>query len=209
MTLRNTSTETLRFQLSVYAWGQSPQGEMLLSPTGDIVFFPHLLTLAPGEERKVRVGATTPPGSTEKTYRIVTEELPPRQQPLESSPGAQVRILTRMSIPIFLQPAKTLVEGRIEAMAVRHGRLSFQIKNSGTVHFLVQTIRVTGHGAAGEPALNRDLQGWYILAGGTRIYELDLPREECNKLRALTLEVHTAQKPLTERLEILPSACGQ
>jgi len=33
LTLRNESNETLQFQLSVFAWTQSPSGEMQLEPT--------------------------------------------------------------------------------------------------------------------------------------------------------------------------------
>ncbi len=156
LTLTNTSPEPLRFQLSVVAWDQSPQGELVLTPTRDIAFFPRLLSLGPGEERKVRVGALVPPGTTEKTYRIFVEELPPREPP-GGEPGARVRVLTRMGIPIFLRPANPVVEGRIEAAEVRNGRLSFRLVNRGTVHFLVQEVRLTGLGAGGEPVLSGDL----------------------------------------------------
>src|SRR5262245_59654011 len=70
LTLANVSAAPLRFQLNVFAWDQSPQGEMVLTPTRDIVFFPPLLTLAPGEQRNIRVGTATPPGSSEKTFRL-------------------------------------------------------------------------------------------------------------------------------------------
>jgi P pilus assembly chaperone PapD len=58
LTLRNESTETLRFELSVFRWAQSPSGEVQLEPTEDVVFFPSLLTVGPGESRRVRVGST-------------------------------------------------------------------------------------------------------------------------------------------------------
>ena len=67
VTVRNDSTDQLRFQLSVFAWDQSPSGELVLTPTDDIVFFPSLLTLGPNEERRVRVGRVTAPGEKEKT----------------------------------------------------------------------------------------------------------------------------------------------
>ena len=51
MTLVNESTEELRFQISVASWQQDKQGQMQLSPTDDIVFFPALLSLKAGEER--------------------------------------------------------------------------------------------------------------------------------------------------------------
>ncbi len=44
LTLRNDSTEMLRFQLSAFAWTQSAAGEIELGPTEDVVFFPALLT---------------------------------------------------------------------------------------------------------------------------------------------------------------------
>src|SRR5262245_34105720 len=47
LTLRNESTQTLSFQLSVFSWAQSRTGEMQLQPTQDIVFYPPLLTLKP------------------------------------------------------------------------------------------------------------------------------------------------------------------
>jgi fimbrial chaperone protein len=209
LTLKNTSSDPLRFQLSVAAWDQSAQGEMLLKPTRDIVFFPQLVTLAAGEERKVRVGTVIPPGPAERTYRIFIEELPPRGTPEPSEPGAQVRVLTKMGIPIFLQPANTVAEGRIQGLGVARGRLSFQVKNTGNVHFSVQAIRITGSGAAGEPVLQGELRGWYVLAGGTRIYEFEMPRAECAKIAALSLEVQTTQKALSERLDLPPGACEQ
>src|SRR5580765_6954876 len=70
LTLRNDSDETLRFQLSVFAWDQNTDGKLKLDQTDDIVFFPPLLTLAPRESRNIRVAAVTPLGIAEKTYRI-------------------------------------------------------------------------------------------------------------------------------------------
>src|SRR5687768_17676291 len=57
LTLRNDSEETLRFQLTAFGWQQTPAGEITLTPTQDVVFFPALLTLAPKEERRIRVGS--------------------------------------------------------------------------------------------------------------------------------------------------------
>ena len=96
LTLKNESDQPLRFQISSFVWSQDAKGAMQLTPTEDIVFFPALLSLNPGEERKVRVAATVAAKEVEKTYRIFFEELPPLERP-ESS-GAQVRILTKMGI---------------------------------------------------------------------------------------------------------------
>ena len=60
LTLRNDSSELLRFQLSAFSWQQSASGELQLGPTKDVVFFPALLSLKPGEERRVRIGSLAP-----------------------------------------------------------------------------------------------------------------------------------------------------
>src|SRR5262249_7800725 len=116
ITLQNTSPGPLRFQLSVFAWAQATDGSMVLAPTRDVVFFPKLLTLAPGEERKIRVGASTPAAATEKTYRLFVEELPSADQANPATGTSQIRVLTRAGIPIFVRPAKPVVTARIEGV---------------------------------------------------------------------------------------------
>jgi fimbrial chaperone protein len=207
LTLRNQSAEALRFQLSIFAWDQSPHGEMQLTPTEDIVLFPTLLMLAPGELRHIRVGPATPFAATEKTYRLFVEELPPLATPQGGATG--VRILTRMGIPIFLQPAKVVQQGRIEGTAVRHGQLSFLVKNTGNVHFVEQAVRVRGFGPAEDSLFEHQEAGWYVLAGGWHARELALPKEACAKIRTLVVKVQTEGKTFQERFDVPPGACGQ
>ncbi|MBI2358943.1 MAG: molecular chaperone [Deltaproteobacteria bacterium] len=207
LTIRNESGDTLRFQLNVFAWDQSPQGEVLLSPTEDIVFFPPLLTLAPGEERRVRIGTVTPVASSEKTYRIFVEELPPSSKPGRAQGEAEVRLVTKMGIPIFIQPDNRLEGTRVQEMVIRRGLLSFQIRNTGNVHFVPEDIRVKGYGPGGDTLFERRLEGWYILAGGHRSYELEIPKGDCAKLKTLAVEVGGQQQSVKERLEVPPSAC--
>ena len=202
LTVRNVSTERVRFQLSVFAWDQTPQGEMVLAPTKDIVFFPPLFTLAPAEERNIRVGAATPPSASEKTYRIFIEELPRLDGAPPSGPPGQVTIRTRLGIPIFLRPPREVAGGRLEALALRDGRVSSQLRNTGNVHFVARAVRITGYGAGGETVVEGALEGWYVLAGGTRIYELELPPDKCPAVTAVSIEVQTPQATFTERLGV-------
>jgi hypothetical protein len=59
MTVKNDSAERLRLQIGVMAWDQNKQGEMVLNPTDDIIFYPTLLTINPGDQRNLRVGTHT------------------------------------------------------------------------------------------------------------------------------------------------------
>jgi fimbrial chaperone protein len=207
ITVTNRSAETLRFQLNVVTWDQDPRGEMVLAPTKDIVFFPPLFTLAPGQQRNIRVGTATPPGTRERTYRLFIEELPAAAAPTPE-PG-QVRVLTKMGLPIFLQPAKPVAAGRVEGLTLQRGVVSFQVRNEGNVHVAVQQVRITGRGPAGEVVLQGALEGWYILAGGTRAYEFPLPAGECPDVKVVSVEIQTAEATFAGRLDAASGACSQ
>jgi fimbrial chaperone protein len=207
LTLRNDSDDPLRFQLSIFAWNQSSQGEVLLKPTDDVVFFPSLVIVAPGDERKIRVGALTPTTSSEKTYRIFVEELP-SMKPKVTETGSQVRVLTRLGIPIFHQPDTRKIEGSVDEMALRNGQFSFRLKNTGNVHFVPQGIRVRGYGH-GETLFERELEAWYILADGLKVYELDVPKYECAKISTVAVEVKVAESMLKETFDIPPGSCSK
>lgn len=190
LTLKNESDQPLRFQISSFAWQQDPKGEVKLQPSDDIVFFPALLTLGPGEERKVRVASTVAAEQVEKTYRIFFEELPDMQKPAENA-GAQVKILTKMGIPIFVTPEKGYAQAVIENVALKNGALAFDVRNSGTLHFALQKVKVRGMTSNGQTAFERELDGWYVLAGSPRTYEIEVPADACGKVTSVAIEADT------------------
>jgi fimbrial chaperone protein len=206
LTLKNESGETLRFQLTVSSWDQDPQGEMKLVPSSDIVIFPTVLAVAAGEERKLRVASATRFESSEKTYRILFDELPSLEKP-EGAQPSQVRILTRMSIPVFLEPVRVLSDTRVEALAFQGGTLSLSVRNAGNVHAIVREVRLKGLGAAGETVFARTISGWYVLGGGSRLFRVEVPREDCGKIKRIAVEAQTDRKTLVESLDPAPGAC--
>jgi fimbrial chaperone protein len=90
---------------------------------------------------------------------------------------------------------------------VKDGVLTFNVRNTGNVHFVPETVRVYGMNRAGEVMLDTQLDGWYILAGGVRAYEVKLPAPDCSALTALSIDVRIAGSELKERLET-PSVCA-
>jgi len=205
--ITNQSAESLRLQLSASAWDQSPTGEILLGATDDIILFPPLLTIEPGELRKIRLGAVTPRGAAEKTYRVVLEELPAIKS--SSTGGGQVRVLTRMTIPVFLDPSKVVSSGQIEGLTMRNATASFEIRNTGNTHFTPQHIRLTGKGAGGQAVAKHEISGWYILAGGIRRFDVSLTPADCRRLKSLTVEAQTEAGPLNAEVEVGSNGCGR
>ena len=208
VTLRNESPQSLRFQISAVSWAQNDRGEMQLTPTQDVIFFPSLLTLAPGEERKVRVSTKTVPGTTEKTYRLFFQELPALQTSGNQTAATQIAMLTRVGIPVFLQPAQVVVQASLSGLATKTGRFSFQVNNTGNSHFSARVVQVTGYNAAQQPIFKQELPGWYVLAGGTRIYEGELPKADCAKIQNLKAEVQTDNQSLQATIALPKGACG-
>jgi len=206
LTLRNDSEETVRYQVSATSWNQSTRGELQLAPTNEVLFFPALFTLKPGEKRNIRLGVGTPFGLVEKTYRVFVEELPPTERPAQ--PSSDVRVLTRVGVPVFLAPARPVERRSIEGLGARGGRASFRISNQGTVHFREDAVKLRGVDGSGAELFEREQRGWYVLAGGALDYEFQLPRS-CPGLAALVAEV-TAENgdKFEQRAPAEPSACA-
>jgi fimbrial chaperone protein len=206
LVLRNDGDEAVRYQVSAHAWSQGPRGEMQLSSTKDIIFLPALFALKPGEERNVRIGVATQFGNIEKTYRIFVEELPPAEKP--SQPASQVRVLTRVGVPVFLAPAKVVERRAIEGISVLHGKVHFRVTNGGTAHFREETVRVRGLDSAGKELFTREQRGWYVLAGGSLDYDLELPKD-CAGLATVVAQVITEKgETFEERAPAKAASCA-
>jgi fimbrial chaperone protein len=207
LTLQSQTNEEIRFKILVQEWKQTPQGEMQLKDTKDIVVYPGLLTLAPNEERKLRIGTTVAAGPIERSYRVFVEELPPLRAP-QSTNKSEVKVLTKMGVPIFVTPDKPQAAGTVEGMVLARSKLVFTVKNTGNVYFLMQSVRVKALNAAGASAFEKDVEGWYLLAGGTRVWEIEIPKEACARSKALTVEVRSAEVSFNGRMDVAASGCA-
>ena len=153
----------------------------------------------------MRVGSTAIAGAQERTYRIFVEELPP----VASQNGAAaVRVLTKMGVPIFIRPAKETAAADLRDLSMRSGSLHFTVANGGTVHFVPQKVVVRAQGAGGAALFERDLQAWYILAGGRRDFSLAMPAADCAGVARLAVEVEFGSTVLRETLQTPGGACG-
>jgi fimbrial chaperone protein len=204
LSVLNDGDTEVRLQVEVFAWDQSASGEMLLQPTQDILAFPPLLTIAPHETKRIRVGTTLPPGPAEKGYRISLQELP--SSPREGSTGVQ--ILSRISLPIFLDPPSPKAEGQIDATQVSGGHLAFSVRNTGTRHFTLHSVHVEGMDAAGTRTLEASADGWYLLVGDRRDYRVELAEADCRKSKQIVLKALLDERQIETTIPVPAGACG-
>jgi fimbrial chaperone protein len=205
VTIRNRSKEPGRYNIALFAWDQTASGEMKLADTQDVVAFPRTLALPPGEARIVRVGTMVPFGPVEKAYRLIIEELPPPARPESAS---RVQVLSRVSIPVFVEPERATERAAVEALRVAGGKAEFKLRNVGNVRIRPSAVRLVAADAAGKPLHEAALQAWYVLASGERHYAIQLPAEQCAKARNVTVEVALAKEVVRARAELSPGGCG-
>lgn len=204
LSVTNPGTGTKRYQLSASAWSQDEAGKMVLHDTKEVVFFPAFVVLPPGAEKKVRIGASTPFGASERTFRVTLDELPPLET--EAKP-AGVAVLTRFSVPVFLEPEKPEPKPALEANAGK-GTVRITLKNDGNAHLKPTAVRVRFLAADGKLVRERALDAWYVLAGGRRRWEVTPTPEECaGAARAeVSGEIGRGVDPVTAAVE-LGSVC--
>ncbi|HSN91594.1 MAG TPA: fimbria/pilus periplasmic chaperone [Anaeromyxobacteraceae bacterium] len=204
VTVRNAAPDRGRYQLRVYRWDESPLGEMRLEPASDLVVFPVVLDLAPGQERKLRVGTTAAPGEKERSWRVFLEEILPA---VTQEEGNRVRTRLRIGIPVFLAPERTFAGAEIVGLGVDAGRVTFLMRNGGSVRIRTTEVLVTVADAAGATLFQKRFDGWYVLAGSDRLYDVEIPREACRKAAQVTA-VATADQPLQATARIASGACA-
>lgn len=182
VTVRNGGTAPCRYQVTALAWSEPVQGQPRLEPSDELSAFPPLFQLGPGEERRVRVGATVPPGDSERAWRLFVEELPSAVE--ASGAGARIRIRTRFAIPVFQAPARAQRSASLSLVA--GGRaVQAVVRNAGNVHVRPE-LTVALLGDDGEKLHEQKILPTLVLAAAERVSEVPIPRELCPRVRRAT-----------------------
>lgn len=182
MTITNDGDEATRLQLRVLGWRQVG-GEDVLEETRDILANPGLFEVRPGGTQIARFGLRTVPEATEKSYRVIIEEVPTGRP---STPG-EVRTLLRISVPIFVPPAVPEVRLAWQAVRAADGGIALDIRNSGNVHVQLNRLALSRPGGA---SLASEDMSVYILPGQSAAVALQTSAPirvgEVLKLEAMT-----------------------
>lgn len=204
ITVFNEKPEKLTVRMTAMEWTQDGDGKDAYSDTADLVFFPRILAFEKDGERIVRVGIRSPATAKEKTYRLFIEEVPGQNK----AEGVSVAIALRIGVPIFSAPPKEVQKGEIGHVGISKGMAGALVRNTGNVHFVIQSVLVRGRNAKGEEIFSREIAGWYLLAGASRRYETEVPREVCGNLAAIEVEAKTEKFGMSGRMDADPAMCG-
>ena len=207
ITIRNEGNEKLTFQLQSMAWTQDDTGQDRYEETRELIFLPKILSVEPGEEGLIRVGARNTTLQTEKTFRLFIEEMPAVAKAQEGGTAAVVNVLIRFGAPIFVAPLKPQDSLVINSVSMAKGVLTVSATNTGNRHQTVQGIDLKGTDAKGIAVYGLTLSDRYLLAGTSKSFSATIAADQCDRIAALAVEVKTDKAGVSQNLAITPAMC--
>ena len=168
----NDDAHKLTFQARLFEWRQDADGRDEYTPSGDLIFFPQIFPVNPGEKRVVRVGLKDGAApAVGKSYRLYIEEIPDAAAP---SNGTAVKVVLRFGVPIFVAPAAVQPRFALESVEATAGKVLLRVRNDGNVGAKFEMLRVE---EKGKPIA--EANGWYVLPGATRTLEIPVAASAC------------------------------
>jgi len=201
--LINNAEAPLNLQMAAFEWTQSESGEDVYTPSDELIFFPRLLTIPPGEERVLRAGIKIPPSEWEKTFRIYIEEIP------EPGPkgSAAVSVAVRFGLPVFVAPLQPQAQADIENVSFGLQTAKFTVANLGNQHLMPTSLTLQGRNAQGAETFSYPIPPWYVLAGRKRSFAQKISQQECLQTNQLLIELNADNLKLSKTLAISDLNC--
>lgn len=190
-TIVNDDRVNERFEVVAYSWSQRGSVDTRLPDTNDVLIFPRLFELAPGESKRVRVGVLARDPLIESDYRIAVEQL---FDPQKGKPG--LHFLLAYDLPLFIEPTRAIVDTHIVGITARDASLRVTMRNDGDVHVFARAIVVRWLGVS-----VRHGQPFYVLPHSTMTFTLAM--QGCgNGLATIAPDLDSHIQPLTAPLSI-------
>lgn len=160
--LGNEEPRPLSFEVQVKRWTQGADGAWALAPSNDLVVHPLIVTVAAGGEARVRIGTLSPGTAGEQAYRVELQQL---RNPDGAAGGSQIHMLTRISLPVFVEPRGAKPALALDVVSPAAAKLGLSLRNTGSAYAPpgVATVRVFA--GDGRVVHESKLTLGYVLAG--------------------------------------------
>ena len=192
LTLRNDGVQRVSFRATLHRWSNDPAGNLALTPTSDLVVYPAQFTVEPGTSRLLRIGTNLTAAPEELAYRIVIEEMPSNAA---RSVAAGVAMMTRLNVPVFIQPSNRQLKATLERPSVSSGVATIALANAGSVHVTPTRYTLTALAADQTRLWRRELRVWYVLRGERQEQHVPLDAAACRGIASLVAEVELEELP--------------
>lgn len=152
----DSRSEPLHLVITLRGWNQNEDGSRNLTNTDDIIAFPNLLVIEPGERRKVRIGLQKAlPEEVEHAYRLNVRQLAIEGTTAGAPAAADtlsgaVKFTRSFDMPVFVRPQTP--EQNVAVRAVRdNGKVAIEVRNIGNVNVKLRDLalyQVAGDGGS-------------------------------------------------------------
>ena len=186
LSLQNTSDAPLRIQVRSMRWAMASDGQWQLSPSEDLIVTPQLLEIAPGQSAQLRIGTLLEAGAREASYRLLLDELPNVSDD-KSTPSPEIRVLTQVSLPVFLEPARDSRVPGVSSASMQHGDLVIGLGDEGTRRLDPQRIKLTLSDRNGQVLEQHEQMASYVLPGSTSFLHMKLPPSVCQRAASVSV----------------------
>lgn len=187
LALHNDGAAPLRLQVDTTRWTMDAAGAWQTEPTDELIATPLLLEIPVNGSAQLRVGTLTPVTDVERAYRLLINELPGEDDAGEGQ--VRLRVLTRVSLPVFVEPAGAKAAPRLAEARLEQGRLHLALANAGNRRLDPQTAGVSLLDAHGRTLFSKDIEAGYVLADRTLPLQLAVPAEACRQARRVRLRL--------------------
>lgn len=204
LVLGNEDAREVSFELSYQHWRMDDTGQWLLEDSDDLILHPQIVTVPGNGKAVIRVGTLRRNVTREDAYRIQMQELPGES----TSQGAAVTMLTRLSVPVFVQVRKPQLALELVDPVLETGRIALALRNSGSRYLSPEDARLIvrdGNGAV----LHEDTLGVpYLLVGAQLRLSRPLPATVCANAQQVELVFAEAGLDLSVPLVAANRQCG-
>jgi len=204
VTVENVSEEIITLTTQVMGWTQDDDGKDKFLESDDLVVFPKVLLIKPGQSRVIRTGVKVPAIKQEKSYRLFIKEQPSEAE----AKNGTISVVMQFAIPIFSKPLQEEFAGTFEKIDFNNSSLDILLRNTGNIFFRINDVKFSGKDVTGEETFQQELKGWYLLAGSARNFSIDLPSDVCATIQNLDVVVNTDHGPLTKQIELNQGMCS-
>jgi fimbrial chaperone protein len=181
--LSNQEARDVAFEVRALRWTQKADGTWDLAPTQDLVITPLIVKMPADGEARVRIATLSPSVASEQAYRVELQELPDSP----NAPAGAVRMLTTVSLPVFVQPAQAEAHLELAVDAIDAKHASLVLHNAGTAYAPPDNAVVRVLDASGRALHEGKLDTNYVLAGARLPVQATIPAAACS--RAATVEL--------------------
>lgn len=205
LVLTNAERQTVNFEVAVKRWRQDADGRWQLTPTDALVVHPLILSVPAGAQARLRIGTLSPSVADEEAYRVELQQLPDAVR----NEAVQVQMLTRLSVPVFVQPPAAKPLPVLAVTTVDAAAAQLVVRNEGSGYLAPQDAKLRVVDAQGRSVHEGRLAIGYVLPGAQLRVVVKLPVGACTRAHRIELMLDKPLPPLEASLAASVRQCGR